>query len=68
MGLSRKLALGSLLAVVLVATPMVLLAQDNGDPVVIGHRYSIHSQILDEDRPVWVHTPTGSNRKRSLSA
>jgi predicted alpha/beta superfamily hydrolase len=59
MGPSRKLALGSLLAVVLVAVPMALVAQDNGDPVIIGNRYSVHSQILDEDRPVWVHTPTG---------
>ena len=64
MGLRRKLALGGLLAVVLVATPTVLVAQDNGEPVVIGHRYSIHSQILDEDRPVWVHTPTGYEDRR----
>ncbi len=59
MGLSRRLVLGSFLAVVLVATPKALAGQDNGEPVVIGHRYTVHSQILDEDRPVLVHTPAG---------
>ena len=32
-------------------------AQEAGEPIVIGERFEIQSQILDETRPVLVATP-----------
>ncbi len=46
----------------LVATPAPLFAQNGGnggEPIVIGYRVTLHSQILNEDRPLWVYTPPG---------
>jgi predicted alpha/beta superfamily hydrolase len=37
------------------------IAQDTTQPIVIGQRVVIHSDILDEDRTIWIHTPTGYN-------
>ncbi|MDH5398150.1 MAG: alpha/beta hydrolase-fold protein [Cyclobacteriaceae bacterium] len=35
-----------------------VFAQENND-IVIGKKYSLHSNILNEDRPYWVHLPKG---------
>jgi len=35
-----------------------VFAQENND-IVIGKKYSLHSNILKEDRPYWVHLPKG---------
>ncbi len=48
----------TLLLVILV--PTIGYAQDGtSTPVVAGQRVTVHSTILDEDRPVWIHTPNG---------
>ncbi len=41
----------------LVIFPTLGLAQDSSDPVIIGERFEIESEILDETRPIIVGTP-----------
>lgn len=46
----------------LAAAPSPLFAQNGangGGPIVIGQRLSLHSEVLNEDRPLWVYTPAG---------
>lgn len=43
----------------LIASPQAGLAQDNGEPIVIGQSLTLHSHVLGEDRPLLVYTPTG---------
>jgi uncharacterized protein len=48
------------LSTALVAIPVPALAQaEAGEPVVIGHRLTLHSEILGEDRRILVHLPRG---------
>jgi uncharacterized protein len=48
------------LSTALVAIPVPALAQaEAGEPVVIGHRLTLHSEILGEDRRILVHLPHG---------
>jgi tetratricopeptide (TPR) repeat protein len=46
----------------LVAAPASLFAQNNpngGEPIVIGQRRTLYSEVLNEDRPLRVYTPVG---------
>ena len=59
---SRRRALVITVVAWLVAAPAPLLAQNGANgaqPIVIGQRLSLHSRILNEDRPLWVYTPAG---------
>jgi uncharacterized protein len=48
------------LSTALVAIPVPAHAQaEAGEPVVIGHRLTLHSEILGEDRQILVHLPRG---------
>jgi len=47
------------LAIALPFVPAALSAQDVGEPIIIGERMSMHSDVLGEDRPYWVYTPDG---------
>jgi predicted alpha/beta superfamily hydrolase len=38
--------------------PNQAMAQEKGEPLVMGEIIKIHSKILNEDRPLWVHCPT----------
>jgi predicted alpha/beta superfamily hydrolase len=49
----------ALLAIGSSAAPTVTRAQYEGEPIVVGETLTLHSDILDEDRPVLVYTPTG---------
>lgn len=56
----KRFTLGTaLLPVVLLLKPPALSAQDAGDPIVIGYRTSIRSEVLGEARPYWVYKPDG---------
>ncbi|MBN2431638.1 MAG: tetratricopeptide repeat protein [Acidobacteria bacterium] len=41
----------------LMSTPWVCLAQTDGEDIVIGQYRVVHSDILDEDRPLYIHLP-----------
>jgi uncharacterized protein len=44
----------------LLTVPVPAHAQaEDGEPVVIGHRLTLHSEILGEDRQILVHLPRG---------
>src|SRR5574341_1468377 len=40
--------------------PCLNLAQDV-EPIIVGQKVRIHSDLLKEDMVLWVHTPTGSH-------
>ena len=47
--------LNALLACLLLGTS--LFAQPRGEPIQIGDKFSLHSDVLGEDRPYWVYLP-----------
>lgn len=49
---------GALLAALL-PVPAALSGQGAGEPITIGERTSIHSEVLGGARSVWVYTPNG---------
>ena len=57
--ITRSQLLSSLILVLLFVT--LNLAQESTQPIVIGQRVVIHSDILDEERTIWIHTPTEYN-------
>src|SRR5574342_389230 len=59
--MSRQLKASLLvLASVVLLLPCFILAQDV-EPIIVGQKVRIHSDILKEDRVLWVHTPTASH-------
>ncbi|MCK4871688.1 MAG: tetratricopeptide repeat protein [Phycisphaerales bacterium] len=51
--------------IVLLTTTSAATAQKEGEPIVIGRRVTVHSDILGEDRPIVIHLPTGYDRSQT---
>ena len=57
---ARRTTLAALAILTFVlALPRRLAAQQEGPPVTIGTTWTLHSRVLDEDRRLLVHLPTG---------
>ncbi len=58
MMMNRTISLFATVFLLFAAAPALSLAQ-NADPipVVAGEQVTIYSEILGEDRPVWIHKP-----------
>ena len=60
MNKNNLLTMAAMMAVVLsiFISPNPCLAQEKGEPLVMGEIIKIHSKVLNEDRPLWVYRPT----------